>query len=286
MTQEVKKFSFAKPGAAAPQPVEQPAPAAAPDASIPAESAANTGGDSPQNLPAVPPAYAPPAFYTGEEDEPSDPSDMRLPRLNIIQKSSKSAWHELGKIGTLLLKGEVPLGNKIRFVVAGARPKVWIEKTKYDPTGNGPKARVARSIDEVVKFGGTDQWRQSKESNEKLKGNSTKPWFMPSVTLAILIEKPTTLDAKYDDHFAYVVGDKAYAPALLSVKSTNYDAVWIFIASERRGVLSEGFNSHYIDATVVMKAFSGGESGQFQCAYGEKTPAELRAVAQKIATGS
>ena len=166
MTQEVKKFSFAKPGAAAPTPVESaPAPAPAPTSIDSTGAPSTTVGDpapAPPNLPAVPPAYAPPAFYTGEEDEPSDPSDMRLPRLNIIQKSSKSAWHELGKIGSLLLKGEVPLGNKIRFVVAGARPKVWIEKTKYDPTGGGPKARVARSIDEVVKLGGTDSWKFSK----------------------------------------------------------------------------------------------------------------------------
>jgi hypothetical protein len=276
MSQTEKKFSFAKAGGPAAQPVEEikSATPVAPEGSTP---------DSPQNLPAKQ-DYTPPAFYTGEEDEPSDPSDVRLPRLNIVQKSSQSNWLDKG-VFSLLLKGEVLIAKKdkpFRFVAIGARPKIWIEKTKYQPNGGGEKAQIARSIDEVVQKGGTDQWRFSKENP---KANSTKPWFMPSVTLAVLVEKPADCPPDQEAHFAYVVGDKAYAAALLSVKSTNYEAVWVFISSERRGVLSKGFNSRFIDAQINEKTFSGGSSGVFKLSFGPETSAELRELADKIVKG-
>lgn len=275
-----RKFSFNRPGAAPAVPVEDPK--AAPVATTPAVASPETAlTDVPRDLPAVPPTYQPPAFYTGEEDEPFDPIDQRLPRLNIVQKSSQAEWLKLG-VGSLILKGEVLIAavdQPCRFIVAGARPKVWIEKTKYlSPV----KARIARSIDEVVKFGGTDLWRFSKE-NDKI--SSVKPWFMPSVTLALLVEKPAGLRPEHEAHFNYVVGDKAYAAALLSVKSTNYDAVWVTVASERRGVLSHGFNSRFIDAHVFLKTFSGGEAGVFKLAFGAETSAELRGIADRLVKG-
>lgn len=269
-----KKFSFAKPGAAAAQPVtpapteENPAPAGTPE--------------TPQNLPANVPPPAPPAFYTGEEDEPFDPADQRLPRLNIVQKSSQAEWLQHG-VGSLLLKGSVVIaktGQPFRMVVVGARPKIWIEKTKY---GSSVKPRFARTIDEVAQFGGTDQWKFSKENPD---ATSNKPWFMPSVTLAVLVEKPANCAPEHEDHFAFVAGDKAYAAALLSVKSTNYEAVWVTLSSERRGLLSEGFNSRIINGTVFMKQFKGGESGVFKLSFGEKTSPELREIAHRIATGN
>ena len=270
-----KKFSFAKAGAAPAQPLEETKPVApATDERTP--SVPDT------ELPAVPPTYQPPAFYTGDEGEPVDPADLRLPRLNIVQKSSQAEWLVHG-VGSLLLKGEVCIAKKdvpFRMVAIGARPKIWIEKTKF---GSSVKPRFARSIDEVAKFGGTDQWKFSKE-NDKIQ--STKSWFMPSVTLAVLVEKPEGLSPEHEAHFAYVVGDKAYAAALLSVKSTNYDAVWVTISSERRGVLSEGFNSRFINAHIAMRTFTGGEAGVFKLTFGDKTSPELRAIASRIVTGN
>lgn len=278
MSTTEKKFSFAKAGGPAAQPVEEITPA------VPggAPGTAAPGDPNVDGTVAKAPEYHPPVFYTGEEDEPSDPGDVRLPRLNIIQKSSQSGWLEKGLFG-LLLKGEVVIAKKdkpFRMVVIGARPKIWIEKTKF---GSSDKAKIARTIDEVVKLGGTDQWRFSKENP---KGDSTKPWFMPSVTLAVLIEKPVDLPADQEAHFAYVVGDKAYAAALLSVKSTNYDAVWVTISSERRGILSKGFNSRFIEGQINAKTFASGESGVFKLSFGAETSAELREVADKIVKGN
>ncbi len=273
-----KKFSFAKAGGPAAQPIEEVKPAAVTGTVTSTDAGSATGTVAKQE-------YQPPAFYTGEEDEPTDPSDVRLPRLNIVQKSSQSNWLDKG-VFSLLLKGEVLIAKKdkpFRFVVIGARPKIWIEKTKYQPNGGGDKAKIARSIDEVVQLGGTDQWKFSKENP---KGNSTKPWFMPSVTLAVLVEKPADCLPEQEAHFAYVVGDKAYAAALLSVKSTNYEAVWVTISSERRGILSKGFNSRFIDAQINEKTFSGGSSGVFKLTFGAETSPELREIADKIVKGN
>lgn len=273
---EPKKFNFAKPGATPPKPVAPAAPATVEAEVVPTESPTDAPEQAaPQNLPAVPPPAAPPAFYTGEEDTPYDPQDQRLPRLNIVQKSSQAEWLPHG-IGALLLKGQVKLPQPARMVVAGARPKVWIEKTKF---GSSVKARVARSLDEVAKLGGTDVWRFSKENPDS---NSAKPWFMPSVTLLVLIEKPDSLP---EDHFGYVAGDKLYAAALVSVKSTNYDAFWVTISSERQGLLKKGFSSRFLNVSTVVKQFKGGESGVFKVAFGEETPEEVRKLAHKLAVG-
>lgn len=268
-----KKFSFGKTGAPPAQPVEEvksvaPAPE---NNGVPAPA----GDSAPSNLPATQ-SHNPPAFYTGEEDEPSDPADQRLPRLNIVQKSSQEEWLKLGPVGSLLLKGQVSLPLPAKFVVAGARPKIWIEKTKF---GSSTKARIARSIDDVVKLGGTDRWAFSKE-NDKI--TSTKPWFMPSVTLLFLIEKP---DALPEDHFAYEADGKLYAAALLSVKSTSFEAVWVAINTERHGVLSEGFNSRYVLFNTYIKEFGGNKVGIPKISFGEKTTDGVRALAKKLATG-
>jgi len=278
MSDTPKKFSFAKAGAAPAQPIE-PAPASAP---TPEQAPASS---APANLPVPAATYAPPAFYTGDESEPVDPSDIRLPRLNIVQKSSQSEWLKHG-VGSLLLKGEVKIPLPCRVVVAGARPKMWIEKTKYMPQGGGVKPRFARSLDEIVQMGGTDQWRFSKENTKDGPAPSNKPWFMPSVTLALLIEKPAGLPVEAEDHFGYECEGKHYAAALLSVKSTNYDAVWVAIQMERRGVLSEGYSSHYINMNVFMKMYAGGESGVFKLSFGEKTTPALRELTNKIVTGN
>ncbi len=277
MSSTEKKFSFAKPGGSAALPVEDIKPTTSTENAAP-------GDTPPSQLPATQQTYQPPAFFDGSEDEAFDVADQRLPRLNIVQKSSKSEWLEHG-VFSLLLKGAVRIAKKdqpFRFIVAGARPKVYIEKLPYRP-GSSERARVAHSLDEVVKFGGTDSWRFSKENAAS---GSTKPWFMPSVTLALLVEKPADCPAEEEAHFAYVVGDKAYAAALLSVKSTNYDSVYIFLASERRGLLSKGFASRYINGTVSAKTFKSGESGVFSLSYGPETPQEIRDLADKIVKGN
>lgn len=258
---EVKKFSFGKPGGTA---VVAPSPA-----SNPAEPA--KPGTEVATTPA--PTYQPPAFYTGDDETPTEAGDVRFPRLNIVQKSSGAELLKHG-FGSLVLKGTEKLieadKGTVRLVVAGIRPKIWIEKVKF-----GTEGRIARSIDEVIQQGGTDKWSFSKEN---AKVNSNRPWFMPCVTLLVLVQKPEHLT---DDNFPFVAEGKAYAAALLTVKSTNYEAVFVAIQSEKAtGTLRKGgYNSRFIDASIRIQKFAGGEAGVFKLAFAEETPAEVRAFA-------
>lgn len=266
---EVKKFSFGKPGGT---PV---APAPAADANATVEPGA-AGQPAPQNLPATQPQGQPPAFYTGDDETPTESGDVRFPRLNIVQKSSGAELLAHG-VGALVLKGTTKLveagKGTVRIVVAGIRPKIWIEKVKF-----GTQGRIARSIDEVIQQGGTDKWTFSKE-NPKIE--SKKPWFMPSVTLMVLVQKPEGLS---EDNFPFEADGKLYAAALLSVKSTNYDAVFTAIQSEKvMGVMKKGgYNSRFIDASIFMKTFTGGEAGVFKLAFAEETPQAVRDLASGV----
>lgn len=264
-----KKFSF---GNRAGVPIEVTATPAASEPTPSGESVPASDAP-PQNLPATQPDYRPPAFYNGDDETPVDPEDVQLPRLNIVQKTSGAELLALG-FGSLVLKGSIKLPQPMRAVIAGIRPKVWIEKTKY---GSPAKPRFAHSLDEVSKFGGTDLWKYSKE-NEK--AGSVKPWFMPSVTMLILIQRDESLS---EANFPFVVEGKSYAAALLSVKSTNYNAVFTKIQSEKQvGCLrAGGYNSHFIDFKTVITAYPSGEASNFVLSFGEATPQALRDLANQ-----
>lgn len=279
----VKKFSFGRPGGT---PVAAPAPAIDVTPGETALGAAQAA--APQNLPATQPQSAPPAFYTGGDDgDAGDAGDVKLPRLNIVQKSSGSELLVFG-FGSFVLKAAVKLATAInapviagvptipsaRVVVAGIRPKVWIEKTKF---GGTEKARIARSLDEVYQLGGVDKWNFSKENP---KSGSVKPWFMPSVTMLVLVQKPA--DAP-EDNFPFEADGKLYAAALWSVKSTTYESVFGVISSEKAiGVLRKGYNARFIDVSTFTKVYGGGESANFKLGFGEETTDGVKALAANV----
>ncbi len=273
---EVKKFSFGKPGGT---PVAPP-----PTQENPTAAETPAGDAAPQNLPATQPQYAPPAFYNGDDETPVDAGDVKLPRLNIVQKSSGSDLLPFG-FGAFVLKSMVrltapPKAGELalppaRVVVAGIRPKVWIEKTKF---GSTEKARIARSLDEVYQLGGVDKWTFSKENP---KAGSQKPWFMPSVTILALAQRP---EGEPEDNFPFEADGKLYAAALWSVKSTTYESVYGAIQSEKAiGVLKKGgYNSRFIDVSTFTKTYTGGESANFKLSFGPETPQLVRDLANNV----
>lgn len=272
----VKKFSFGRPGGT---PVAAPA--------TPAETASVSQPDSgapPQNLPATQPQSQPPAFYTGDDETPVDASDVRLPRLNLVQKSSGAELLTFG-FGAFVLKAAVKLTSApaagiaaaapVRIVVAGIRPKVWIEKTKY---GSAEKSRVARSLDELFQMGGVEKWSFSKEND---KSGSTKPWFMPSVTALVLVQQPEDVP---EDNFPFEADGKLYAAALLSVKSTTYESFFGAITSEKvTGVLRKGgYSSRFIDVRTFIQPNKSGESANFKLSFAEETPQAVKDLAASV----
>jgi hypothetical protein len=271
--------SFAKtPGAGQSAPVT-PAPAApekAPDANAqvvadatPATGAAPTNALATQD-------HAPTnalGFYTGEEDaQDTDSHDVKLPRLNLVQGLSSAELKAIAPDGRFVYKGVLPLPEKFRAVVVGRKPKKYVEKLPKFGEGT---PREALTIQDVDAFGGTTEWRLSREKKDADGVPvSRKPWFVPMVTLFLLIEKPEGAD---DAHFPAVTpSGRAFGPALFTVKSTSFGSFFVPLNSELRGLFRGQFSSRFIEVgSKQAKAWIP------TVRILEETPAEVRELAAK-----
>ena len=275
------KVSFAKvPGAGSESPVEQEKPKDANAALV---------GDTPPaaNSQLATQAPQPPAtrFLGGdEEDGDTDRSDVRLPRLNIIQglsgadlKSIKRPDGTNAPDGSLVLKKALFIPQPARIVVAGFSRKQYSEKM---PKFGEGKPRLLDTLEEVHAAGGTDQWRQSRENKDK-DGMpvSRRPWFVPMVTGLLLIQKWDGIRPEDEEHFTAVSEDGiAFAPAVFTVKSTGFEGFYVPLKSEQAaGVLKNGFYTRYVVlSTRQDKAFTPVVS------IGEHTSEAVRALAKSI----
>ena len=243
------KVSFARvPGAgvqqaAVPTPEQPATPPAAGDANAQLVPAASTAVSAPT---APAPANSM-GFWTGDEDgADNDPRDVRFPRLNLVQGMSKADLKAIAPEGEFVLKKSLKLPKPFTAVVVGFRPKVWVEKTKW---GGTAVPRVAKTLEEVIQLGGTDQWKLSRECKDSNDVPVSKiPLFDAHVTACLLIERP----ADYDDgNFPYVSEDgKAFAVALFTLKSTSFGSFFIPLNSERRGLFKGNFASRYVEISA------------------------------------
>lgn len=214
----MSKISFSKPGG--PESMVQEAPAAPVD-------------NNPNQLPAVVPeagvpAVAQPGFFN---DDSLDPSDLSVPRLNIVQKVGElSNTYDPGAIllgGQLILR-DAPkgkeVGKPIRFLIVGFQPTVFVERVEGGLRGN-----MLRSEADVVAKGGTLDWNESKQTG--------KTWYQRSATALIAIEQVEGLG---NEHFPNTFDGKRYALALYTMKGTGYNQAAKRIKSERKiGFLRE-----------------------------------------------
>ena len=267
---EPVKISFArKPGAgttaavqpsapvapAQPAPVAQ-APAAVPTqapAAAPVQPAAPAEASQEQTQLAVPSGVNSLGFYDGSEELPeSSAADKRTPWLALIQPTTrdKTVGDENVKDGTFVYKKAVVLPQPFRAVVVGFRPKVWVEKLPYiqNPGPNDPVARVAKSLQEVAAFGGTDVWELSNanvDRRTRIPKHAT-PFFDPHIQALLLIEAPEGVD---DSHFPIVIDGKAYGPALFEFKGTSFKTGFVPINTERGSSLQGKWCSRYVRFT-------------------------------------
>lgn len=255
-------ISFAKvQGAGVSAPVSTPAAAAVePEVVEQNADVAPQEQTAPSNSPAVRQPSAPSTgsgFYSGEEDDiPIDRGDVRLPRLNIIQGLSGPELKKIGADGTLVLNKSIAIPQPARIVVAGCSRKRYAEKL---PKFGEGEPRIFDTLEEVIKAGGTDQWKHSRENKDK-DGIpvSRKPWFTPMVSCLLLIEKPENCAPEIEEHFSAVSEDgKAFAPCVFTVKSTSYGSFYVpIISAKSAGVLRHGFYTHYVELTTKqVRAF-------------------------------
>lgn len=248
--------SFAKvPGAGSSAPVSPaPAPVAEPEV-VPASAGPQTDPVPGSNAPAVQ-SPAPPSsqmFYGGDEDDaPVDRGDVRLPRLNLVQGMSGPELKKIAAEGEFVLKQTLKLASPLTIVVAGCSRKRYAEKLPKFGEGT---PRILDTLEDVIKAGGTDQWRQSRE-NKDADGVpvSRKPWFTPMVTALLLIQKPEGISPEDEEHFSAISEDGiAFAPCVYTVKSTSFGSFYVPLKSEQTaGVLRNGFFTHYVELTSAQ----------------------------------
>lgn len=286
-----KVVSFAKVGAAAAAP-EAPASntnEAPPENNnaAPTQAPAPTAVVAPaENLPVAAASTAPVVAGSSDafDNEGIDQSDIRLPRLKLLQGTSDKALLAKFGFGSLLLKDDVLLATagqnnspakSGRMVFVRLISKTYTERVaRY-----GDPSMFARSLQEVDEMGGTTDWRLSKENR---KSGSNKPWFQVNANCLVLVEKP---EGASDDHFPFEANGKLYCPALYSVKSFAYDRFFTVVATAKlTGELrKEGYTSRLIEYTPQIEAGKGNaEFAVPSIKFGDVTSPELRALAAQF----
>ncbi len=191
------------------------------------------------------PATSNPGYY---DDENIPASDLKLPRLNIVQKVGELSNNFAG--GTVVLDGNLTLVDApkgpaesaaFRFLVIGLQDKRFVEKVEGGLRGNS-----FTKEEEVVKAGGTLDYNEAKASN------GAKPLYQTMVTAMVIIEKP---DSVNPNAFPIEYNGKKYALALYSMKGTSYtNAAKHLYTARKFGNCKNGFRFGWWTMTSRLKA--------------------------------
>jgi len=284
--QTMTKVSFAKIGAspapeASPSNVNAaPAPAAVAPAPAPAPAPVEPTQVVNVNNSAALAVGSGDAF----DNEGLDASDIRLPRLKLLQGTSDKQLLATHCFGSLLLKDDLAIAKAAQNGVAAQVGRLvfvrLISKTYTERVARyGDPSKFARSLAEVDEMGGTPDWRLSKEN---VRSGSSKPWFQVNANCLVLVEKPETAP---DDHFPFAANGKLYCPALYSVKSFAYDRFFTVVATAKlTGELrKEGYSSRVLLYTPQIEAGKGNaEFAVPSIKFGEVTSPEVRELAAQF----
>jgi hypothetical protein len=160
-----------------------------------------------------------------------DSSDIRLPRINLAQKSGKLG--EDFQPGTFTFNKEVVIGdteNAFTFVALGIR-KQYQEDLQYDPDGPTPKtfntaAEVRQAGGQVSDYDGDGYYREIAH-------------------VLCLLEAPKGLSEEQQEFFIYEFEGNRYALAMWTVSGSSYTSVakTIFSAAAPTGHLKHGLEA-------------------------------------------
>lgn len=154
-------------------------------------------------------------------DEDIGFDDIRLPRLNIVQK--------VGDLSNIFVPGEIVLNQSavihepadatkkkaghppLILTVVGFKKKQYVEKVVGSEMG-----MLLNSELEVVAKGGTLDYKEWQQSN------GAKKYFQRLATALILVQKPEHYTDEDNLSFPYECEGQHYALALFSMKGTAY----------------------------------------------------------------
>lgn len=170
--------------------------------------------------------------------------DVRLPRLNLVQKTSDEELVTNFGIGAIVLNKEIKLSDgKTPIVVTAVRmAKDYIQKLPFD---SGETPAVYLTPEEVIAAGGSLNYKDYNSGN----------FFQPRAHIQFAIKAPEGLDETELALFPYESEGKAYAMALLTVASSAYTSVAKELATLRTSnkVMRNGLVFGQLELAATLK---------------------------------
>lgn len=204
-----KKTTEAETGSA-PAPQEAPAPQqnAAPDQTVATRPDAQVGQP-----------------IQGQDDMAGawNRNDVRLPRINLIHKTSKGVLVEKFGIGGFAFDQLIKLsdGTTPISVTALRMAKDYSQKL---PFGSPEKPAIFDTPEQVLAAGGSLNYRDNASGN----------FFQPRAHIQLVVEQPEGLiDVEEASLFPYEFGGKNYGMGMFTVSSSAYTSVGIELATLR-----------------------------------------------------
>lgn len=156
------------------------------------------------------------AQFTGDWDF----NDQRIPRLNLVHKTSDGELIERFGIGSFCFNKEIKLsdGKNPLLVTALRAGKDFIQKL---PFGDPEMPMVFKSKDEVLANGGS--------FNKKDAANRT--YYIPRAHIQFIVRMPEDTDEEGAAMFPYEHDDHQYGMAILTVSSSAYTATAVELAT-------------------------------------------------------
>lgn len=182
------------------------------------------------------PVDEPPMFY---DDEAIGFQDIRLPRVNIVQKTGEMS--NVFQQGEIVLNQTLPIytppvikdgvivkpGTKpLNMVILGFRKKQYVEKVQSATMG-----ALCNTEEEVGRLGGTLNY---KEHETKIANGIPSKLFQELATAIVLIEKPEHIADADHIEFAHECEGRYYALALWGMKGGSYTNGYKTFATARK----------------------------------------------------
>lgn len=190
----------------------------------------------PAALPVAAPSDDPAMFY---DDENIGFNDIRLPRINIVQKTGEMS--NVFQQGEIVLNQTLPIytppvikdgvivkpGTKpLNIVILGFRKKQYVEKVASATMG-----ALCNTEEEVGRLGGTLSY---KEHETKVANGIPSKLFQELATAIVLIEKPEHIADADHIEFAHECDGKYYALVLWGMKGGAYTNGYKTFATARK----------------------------------------------------
>lgn len=172
------------------------------------------------------PTHAP-AHVDGMEGE-LDASDIRLPRLNIVNGNSKLHTEDDYPIGAFVVEKEVQIAGKDEELTVVVLNFVKSFQQKIEWGGEELPLRF-RSKEEVEANGGTTRW--SKEAVE------AGEYYQPRADMILAILAPEGLDESELHRFPEELGDSRWGRFVVTVAGGGYQALAVPVVTAALGKL-------------------------------------------------